>query len=121
MGQVSLVLFITIIIALLGLKLAKEIVDPIARIAIQAREIVNGQTTEVTVEHREDEIGDLGRSLNEMTRRIRENMEELKDYGEKTKEINLEVNKKMMALSSLLQVAEGSAACIYPYSLLLEV
>lgn len=103
-GQVSLVLLITIVVALMGLKLAKEIVDPIARIAIQARGIVNGQTTEVTVEPREDEIGDLGRSLNEMTRRIRENMEELKDYGEKTKEINLEVNKKMMALSSLLQV-----------------
>lgn len=104
MGQVSWVLLITIAVALLGLKLAKEIVDPIARIAIQARGIAKGQTTEVTVEPREDEIGDLGRSLNEMTRRIRENMEELKDYGEKTKEINLEVNKKVMTLSSLLQV-----------------
>ncbi len=104
MGQISVVLLITIGVALIGLKLAKEIVDPIARIALEARGIANGDVREIKVEQREDEIGDLGRSLNEMTRRIRENMEELKDYGEKTKEINLEVNKKVMALSNLLQV-----------------
>lgn len=104
LSQVSLVILVTIVVALLGLKLAKEIVDPIAKIALQARGIVNGQVQQVTLDERQDEIGDLSRSLDEMTRRIRENMEELKDYGEKTKEINLEVNKKVMALSNLLQV-----------------
>lgn len=103
-GQVSAVLLISIFIALLGLKLAREIVDPIARIALQAKGIIRGETLEVTVDQRQDEIGDLGRSLNEMTRRIRENMQELKEYGERTKEINLEVNKKVLSLSNLLQV-----------------
>ena len=103
-GQIRIVLLITIGVALMGLKLAKEIVDPIARMALEAKGIASGGVGEIKVESRQDEIGDLGRSLNEMTRRVRENMEELKDYGERTKEINLEVNKKVMALSSLLQV-----------------
>ena len=104
MGQISLVIFVAIVIALLGLKLAKEIVDPVVRIALEARDIARGDVREFRYEARGDEIGDLGESLHAMTKRIQENMEELQTYGEKTKEINLQVNKKVLALSNLLQV-----------------
>jgi len=39
-----------------------------------------------------------------MTQKIKENIEELKNYGEKTKLINMEINRKVLALSGLLQV-----------------
>lgn len=101
---VSIVLAITIIIALLGLKIARDIVSPIIDMAIKAKGIANGDFSSSIDVRSEDEIGELGNTLNLLTRRIRENMDELRSYGERTKEINVEINKKVLIMSSLLQV-----------------
>lgn len=101
---VSIVLAITIIIALLGLKIARDIVSPIIDMAIKAKGIANGDFSGSIDVIREDEIGELGNTLNLLSRRIRENMDELRSYGERTKEINVEINKKVLIMSSLLQV-----------------
>lgn len=102
--DISLVIFITIIISLLGFKVARDIVTPIVDIALHARVIAKGDLSHQIEVEREDEIGELGATLNILTRRIRENMDELKSYGERTKEINLEISKKVLVLSSLLQI-----------------
>lgn len=104
LGNISLILVISIIISLLGFYTAKEMIDPIIKIAGDAKEIANGDVDKVIDVKREDEIGDLSASLNIMTQKIRENIEELKAYGEKTKLINVEINKKVLALSGLLQI-----------------
>jgi len=104
MASISIALVITIFIALLGLYLAKEMIEPIVKMAIDAKRIVGGDLEHSVEVSREDEIGDLGRSLNLMAERIRDNISELKNYGEKTKEINIDINKKVMALSGLLQI-----------------
>lgn len=101
---VSIVLVITIIIALLGLKIAKDIVSPIIDMAIKAKGIANGDFSSDIDVSREDEIGELGSTLNLLTRRIRENMDELRSYGERTREINVEISKKVLIMSGLLQV-----------------
>ncbi|MDP1853599.1 MAG: sensor domain-containing diguanylate cyclase, partial [Candidatus Omnitrophota bacterium] len=44
-------------------------------------------------------------ALKQLTLRIKDNMQELKKYSEETKEINLEINRKVIALSGLLQVS----------------
>ena len=104
-GNVSLIIGICIFIAVLGLILAKGIVDPIAKLANHAKIIASGDLDRATLDiKREDEIGDLSASLNEITRRIKGNMDELKNYGERTKEINIDIHKKVLALSSLLQI-----------------
>ena len=110
--NVSLVIAITILIALLGFKIAKDIVSPIIDMAIKAKDIAKGDYSGSIEVRSEDEIGELGSTLNTLTRRIRENMDELRSYGERTKEINFEINKKVLILSGLLQVsnliAQGS-------------
>jgi len=53
----------------------------------------------------EDEVGVLGEALNQLSSRIRNNMDELKNFGEKTTEINLEIQKRVLVLSSLLQIS----------------
>ncbi|UCH12331.1 MAG: diguanylate cyclase [Candidatus Omnitrophota bacterium] len=103
-GSISLVIFITIIITGLGLYLAREMIESIVRMALDAKKIAGGDFEHYIKVTREDEIGELGKSINTMTQRIRDNITELKDYGEKTKEINIEINKKVMALSGLLQI-----------------
>ncbi len=104
-GSLSIVIAITIIIALLGFALAKNMIEPIIDIAIEAKLIAGGDF-ERSVEIKEDsgEIGELATSLNSMSDKIRSNLTELKSYGDQTREINEEIHKKVMVLSGLLQV-----------------
>jgi len=104
LGNISFILFICIVISMLGFYITKEMIDPVIRMAEDAKIIAEGDITKDIDIIREDEVGDLSKSLNMMTQKIRENMEELKTYGERTKLINLEINKKVVALSGLLQI-----------------
>lgn len=108
----SIVIAITIAISLLGFKIARDIVVPIVDIAIKAKIIAKGDLSREIEVQGEDEIGELGATLNILSRRIRENVDELKSYGERTKEINMEISKKVLVLSNLLQfgnlISQGS-------------
>ena len=104
LSNISFILFISIFISLLGLYIAKEMIDPVIKMAEEAKIIAEGDITKTINISREDEVGDLSKSLNIMTQKIKENMEELKSYGEKTKLINIEIHKKVLALSGLLQI-----------------
>ncbi len=112
--SVSLTLFFCLVIAFLGLILAKQIVEPVIEMALQAKLIAEGDLTrDISVGGEgEDEIGYLAQSINQLTRRIKGNMEELKVFGEKTKRINTEIHKRVLALSSLLQIGENISASV---------
>lgn len=102
--DISLIFAITVFITLLGFYLAKKIIYPVVEIAAAAKGIAEGKLDgEVSVKA-EDEIGELSGSLNQLSTRLKENMTELHSYGEKIKEINMEINKKVFALSGLLQI-----------------
>ncbi len=58
----------------------------------------------MSVEHG-DEVGELSNILNQLTFRIRSNMDELKSYSEKTTRINIEIQKKIIILSNLMQIS----------------
>jgi len=104
LGNISFILFICIAISVLGLYITKEMIDPVIKMAEEARMIAEGDITKNIDIIREDEVGDLSKSLNIMTQKIKENMEELEVYEERTKLINLDINKKVQALSGLLQI-----------------
>ena len=95
----------SVLFAALGFIIAKEMVDQFLRISTDARIIASGNLNHKITIEREDEIGDLGNSLSELTHRIQSNMEELQSYSEKTREINQEVNKRVIALSNLLHIS----------------
>jgi len=104
--QVSIVVLISIIIAWLGLVLAKTLVEPVIDMSIEAKIIASGDFDRRIHVTTEDEIGELGTSINLLSMRIKDNVEELRDYGEKTREINMEIQRKMLALSNLLQIGD---------------
>lgn len=103
-GSLSIIIVITMVIAFLGFELAKRMIEPIIDMALEAKLIAGGDFERSIKVLHEDEIGDLAISLNIMTQKIRDNISELKSYGEKTRQINTEIHKKVMALSGLLQV-----------------
>ncbi|MDD5495473.1 MAG: diguanylate cyclase [Candidatus Omnitrophica bacterium] len=109
-ADVSLAVLFSVLIALLGLILAKKLIDPIIEIAIEAKVIAGGGYDKKIAVSSDDEIGVLGESINIMTQKIKSNLDELKNYGQKTREINLEIHKKVLALTNLLQVGDMISA-----------
>jgi len=103
--QIVICLIISVIIASMGFLVAKQIVDSIVEISAEAKNIAKGEFGKTIDIYRDDEIGDLGSALNQLTKKIRDNMQELRDYGERTKQINSEINKRVVVLSGLLQVS----------------
>jgi len=104
--NVIAVVAISVVVALLGLVVAKGLVDPVIDMAIEARIIANGEFGREISVSTHDEIGMLGESINTMTQKIRLNLDELKTFGQRTKELNIEIHKKVLALSSLLQIGD---------------
>lgn len=96
---------ISIFIMVMGFLLIKEIFDRVASVCTDAKLIVAGDVNHKVETISEDEVGDLGEALNQLTQRIRSNMEELNSYSEKTTQINLDIQKRVLVLSSLLQLS----------------
>ena len=103
--EIFISLLISIFIAILGFVIIKRVFDRILSMASEAKRIAAGDVDRRLHTAEVDEVGDLGNALNQLTSRIRSSMDELKGYGEKTTEINLEIQKRIMVLSSLLQIS----------------
>lgn len=104
-GDLSLVVLLTAVIAFLGLAVARGMVMPIIRLASQAQEIASGHLDQQVQVTTGDELGSLGTALNQITQKVRDNMSQLRVYGEQTKHLNLEINRRVVTLSHLLQVS----------------
>ena len=110
--QITVIVLLSVIISWLGLVLAKNLVDPIIDMSIEARMIASGDFERKIHVTREDEIGELAVSINLLTKRIKDNVQELRDYGEKTREINLEIQRKMMVLNNVLHIGDLISASV---------
>ncbi|MDD5108092.1 MAG: diguanylate cyclase [Candidatus Omnitrophica bacterium] len=98
-------LVISAFVAIIGLLVIKEIFDRLSAVTSEAKVIAAGDISHKLDVQSGDEVGELSNVLNQLTNRIRGNMDELKAYSEKTSEINLEIQKKIFILSNLLQVS----------------
>ncbi|MFH0918344.1 MAG: diguanylate cyclase [Candidatus Omnitrophota bacterium] len=103
--DILIYLAVSVFLAIVGLLVIKEIFDRLTSIANQAKFIAAGDVNcKLEVQHN-DEVGELSSVLNQLTYRIRSNMDELKDYSEKTTKINIEIQKKIIVLSNLMQIS----------------
>ena len=103
---------ISIFIVLFSFLLIKKIFDRIALLTKQAKLIAAGDINCKLVVRGTDELSDLADVLNQLTSRIRGNMDELNQYGQKVNELNMEIKKKAHVFSNLIQIssliAQGS-------------
>lgn len=103
--DIIVLLFITIIFLAIGFLVLKEVFDRIISVSTEARLIANGDISHKIDIDSEDEVGELEKSLIQLTQRIRQDMEELKNYSAKSSEINLEIQRRTFALLNLLQIS----------------
>jgi len=94
-----------VFIALIGFFVVKQIFDRVQSVSTEAKLIAAGDLARQVEISSEDEVGYLGEALNQLTNRIRSNMEELSSYSKKTTEINIAIQKRVLVLSSLLQIS----------------
>ena len=90
--HIAIVLALFIIV--IGFLIIMQIVEPIIRITNEAKLIADGNLEREIEMAREDEIGELGMALNQMTRRIKDNVDELQKYSKQTESINSEINRR---------------------------
>jgi len=105
--DIAAAVVLSIIIAVIGFLVIKEVFDRVLSVTTDAKLIAAGDLNRKvgSIAGEADEVGDLGDALNQLTLRIRSNMDELKAYGERTTEINLEIQKRVIVLSSLLHIS----------------
>ena len=98
-------ILISAFVAIIGFFVVKEIIYSILSISAEAKRIAAGDVSGSLEIMRGDEVGDLACALNELTQRIRSNMGELRNYSERTTEINMGIQRRILVLSSLLQIS----------------
>jgi len=98
-------LAVSVFLAIVGLLIIKEVFDRLTSVTTAAKFIAAGDISRNLEVGHSDEVGELGGILNQLTQRIRSNMDELKDYSEKTTQINIEIQKKIIILSNLMQIS----------------
>ena len=106
LSQVSVVILFCIIIAWLGLYIAKSIMERIIDISMEGKAIAGGDYMRKVKIQTGDEIGQIGETINFLAQKIRGNMADIKDYQSKMKEVNAEIQKKVSVLSNVLQIGE---------------
>jgi len=119
--DISAIILTAILIAFLGLVFAKGLIDPVIDMALEAKIIASGQYDRKICVASDDEIGNLGNSINAMTQKIKTNLDELRNYGQRMREINTDVHKKVLGLSSLLQIGDIISAGSVQLDSLLEL
>lgn len=100
-----IVVIIALFIAVIGFIIILQIVNPIVRICNEVKLIADGNLERELEMAREDEIGELGTAINQMTRRIRDNVEELQKFSKRTESVNAEINRRVVMLTSLVEIS----------------
>lgn len=103
--NLDIVILTILAMAVLGFFLLKGIVDPIVEMNSDLKVIASGEVSRMLSVSRDDEIGELSQGVNQLTQRIKDQMDELKIYGERSKVINMQIKQHMAALSALVHIS----------------
>lgn len=105
-ASLPFITFIVCFIMAISFFILIQIVYPIVKLSHEAKRIAGGDFShQVVTTAREDEIGELSTALNQMTHRIKDNLEELKSLSQKTGSIKDEIDRKILVLSHLIEVS----------------
>ncbi|MEW5758397.1 MAG: diguanylate cyclase [Candidatus Omnitrophota bacterium] len=101
----TFIVLVSICVAYGGFLLIKQIIEPLIRMSNDAKLIANGDYTRRIKIDREDELGDLGAALNEITSKVKDNMQQLNVFGQEAQRTNIQIQNRILVLSGILQVS----------------
>jgi diguanylate cyclase (GGDEF)-like protein len=103
-GRMGFFIFIGLVVAGSGYLLLQNMISSVIKADKKARTLLEGVNYRSFKLRANDEIEDLNDAIDKLNSRIRDNIEKLTFYDKQTKEINLDLNKKIIVLSGLLQI-----------------
>lgn len=109
--QGTVLIVIAACISVIGFSILQDIISHVISVAKKAELLATGDVGRRIDIVRQDEIGDLGEALNKLAQRVRDSIDELKTYGQKTKELDFEMQKRIFALSGLLEISALVSRC----------
>lgn len=104
---IGLIALSTVVALLGGLYLAAGVINPMIKLSHDAAQLARGEcdfTLPTGADH--DELSELTVSLNQLTGRVREGLTELKRFGDRATSLHVAINRRVTALSALLQIGE---------------
>lgn len=104
--EVTVVVLITLWLSWLGYLLIRQIINPVIDLALETKLIAEGRFGSKVALDREDELGDIASAVNTMTSKIRSYIGELQDYSKKTAALNIQIHKKVITLTNLMQLGD---------------
>ncbi|MBD3426190.1 MAG: diguanylate cyclase [Candidatus Omnitrophica bacterium] len=104
--EVTVVVLLTLWLSWLGYLLIRQIINPVIDLALETKLIAEGRFGSKVALEREDELGDIASAVNTMTTKIRNYIGELQDYSKKTAALNIQIHKKVITLTNLMQLGD---------------
>ncbi len=104
--EVTVVVLITLWLSWLGYLLIRQIINPVIDLALETKLIAEGRFGSKVALDRDDELGDIASAVNTMTSKIRSYIGELQDYSKKTAALNIQIHKKVITLTNLMQLGD---------------
>jgi len=99
-----ILIFLGFFIGLAGFLLIYDITRRFIHISSEAKSIASGNLDKYISSVEEDEIRELAEAVNSLQLKIRQDMQQLDLYSQKTAEYNLKIQRQSLFLSSLLQI-----------------
>jgi diguanylate cyclase (GGDEF)-like protein len=103
--SLTVVVLVVVWLSFTGWYLVRGVVQAVTRLSSEAQRIASGELEQSVETDAPGEIGELGSALNQITEQVRDNMTQLQNYGEETRQMNLEINRRILSLSNVLQVS----------------
>ena len=100
---------IILVFVITGFIIIVQIVEPLIKISREAAQIAQGDFSREIALAREDELGHLCSALNNMSRKIRDNFQELQRLSQSAESLNLEINRRIAMLSGLVEISNKIA------------
>lgn len=104
-ANLAVIISIMLFMILLGITIIKQVFDSVVSLSRSAKQIAEGNIPSPIASRNDDEVGQLGEALNQLTLKIKAHMDEIKDYGSKTAQINLEIQKRIIVISGMLEIS----------------
>lgn len=108
-NALPIIIAIVLVFVVTGFTIIVQIVEPLVKITKEAERISQGEFNREIELAREDELGELSSALNSMTRKIRDNFQELERLGQTADSLNQEITRRIAMLSSLVDISNKIA------------
>lgn len=102
--NIVILIIISLFIGLSGFLLIQDLFKRLIKINKDVQFIASGELERSIEEAETDEIGQIADSINLLTKKIRENIQQLKEYSQKAQEFDLKIQRRALILSWIVQL-----------------